>query len=131
MQKCFREQISRNLEVYVDDIVVKTHVATQLIDDLEETLCNLRANHIKLNLEKCVFGVPARKLLGFNISEHVNRDQPQEDLSDQGYGANQEPEGSLEAHRLLGGAQPLHILPRGTRYVSIKLLKKSERFEWT
>ena len=71
MQKCFREQISRNLEVYVDDIVVKTHVATQLIDDLEETFCNLRANHIKLNLEKCVFGVPARKLLGFNISEHV------------------------------------------------------------
>jgi hypothetical protein len=40
-----------------------------LIDDLEETFSNLHANHIKLNLEKCVFGVPARKLLGFIISE--------------------------------------------------------------
>ena len=46
-------------------------MATQLIDDLEETFYNLRTNHIKLNLEKCVFGVPTRKLLGFNISEHV------------------------------------------------------------
>jgi hypothetical protein len=45
-------------------------VATQLIGDLEETFSNLRANHIKLKLEKCVFGVLAKKLLGFIVSEH-------------------------------------------------------------
>ena len=67
----FNKQKGKNLVAYVDDIVVKTHVATQLIDDLEETFSNLCPNHIMLNLEKCVFGVPARKLLGFNISEHV------------------------------------------------------------
>ena len=62
MHMCFREQISRNLEVYVDDIIVKSRVAAWLIDDLEETFSNLRTNHIKLNPEKCVFGVPVRKL---------------------------------------------------------------------
>ena len=36
---------------------------------MEETFSNLCANHIKLNLEKCVFGVPTGKLLGFIISE--------------------------------------------------------------
>ena len=41
-----------------------------MITDLEETFSNLCANHIKLNPEKCVFGVPARKLLGFIISKH-------------------------------------------------------------
>ena len=67
MQKCFREQIRHNLEVYIDDIVVKNGMATQLINYLEETFSNLRANHIKLNPEKCVFGVPTEKLLGFIV----------------------------------------------------------------
>ena len=62
IQKCFREQIGHNLEVYVDDIVLKSSAATQLIGNLEETFSNLRTNHIKLNPEKCVFGVPVRKL---------------------------------------------------------------------
>ena len=52
-------------------------MATRLIDNLEETFSNLRANHIKLNPEKCVFGVPAGKLLGFIVSEcgiEINHD---------------------------------------------------------
>ena len=64
------EQISRNLEVYVDDIVVKSQVVAQLISDLGETFSNLHANHIKLNSKKCMFRVPVGKLLGFIISEH-------------------------------------------------------------
>ena len=44
-------------------------MATRLIDNLEETFSNLRANHIKFNPEKCVFGVLAGKLLGFIVSE--------------------------------------------------------------
>ena len=67
-QKCFREKISRNLEVCVDDIVVKSWAAAQLISDLKVTFSNLRANHIMLNLEKCMFGVPTGNL-GFIISE--------------------------------------------------------------
>ena len=63
------EQISHNLEVYVDDIVVKSRAAAQLINDLEETFANLHANHIKLNSEKCMFGVLVNKLLGFIISD--------------------------------------------------------------
>ena len=70
VQKCFREQIGRNLEVYIDNILVKSQAAAQLIGDLEETFSNLRANHIQLNPEKCVFGVPTGNLLGFIISEH-------------------------------------------------------------
>ena len=70
MQKCFREQIGHNLEVYIDDIVIKTRTAAWLIDDLEETFSILHANHINLNPEKCVFGVLAGKLLGFIVFEH-------------------------------------------------------------
>ena len=70
MQKCFKKQIGRNLEVYVDNIVIKSQVVVQLIGDLEETLSNLRTDHIKLNPKKCTLGVPFDKLLGYIVSAH-------------------------------------------------------------
>ena len=62
------DQIGRNAEVYVDDIVIKTKEKASLIDDLRETFKNLRRFRMKLNPDKCTFGVPAGKLLGFLIS---------------------------------------------------------------
>ena len=53
----------------MDDIVVKFKWADHLVADLEQTFAKLRANGIKLNLEKCVFGVPRGMLLGFIVSE--------------------------------------------------------------
>jgi hypothetical protein len=50
-------------------IIVKSKKANQLVADLEKTFVKLRANDIKLNLEKCIFGVPRGMLLGFIISE--------------------------------------------------------------
>ena len=52
----------------MDDIVVKTKDKTTLLMDLEETFANLRKINLKLNPEKCVFGVPSGKLLGFFVS---------------------------------------------------------------
>jgi hypothetical protein len=40
-QACLGEQISRNIEVYIDDIVIKTRDASMIIDDLRETFDNL------------------------------------------------------------------------------------------
>ena len=56
------------MEAYIDDVVVKTRHVDSLIDDLRLTFHNLRTYDIKLNQEKCVFGIPAGKLLGFIIS---------------------------------------------------------------
>jgi hypothetical protein len=64
MQFCFKKQIRHNLEVYVNDIVIKRRKSGSLIFDLEEIFNNLRHFNIKLNLEKCTFGVPWGKILG-------------------------------------------------------------------
>ncbi|GKV06375.1 hypothetical protein SLEP1_g18276 [Rubroshorea leprosula] len=64
----FRAQIGRNLEVYVDDIVVKSLRAEDHLTDLGETFDNLRRHIMKLNLAKCVFGVESGKFLGFLVS---------------------------------------------------------------
>jgi hypothetical protein len=49
-------------------MVVKTREDERLISDLTETIDNLRKFKMKLNPEKCIFGVPSRKLLGYMVS---------------------------------------------------------------
>jgi hypothetical protein len=56
------------VEAYVDDVVVKTREEEGLVSDLVETFDNLRKFKMKLNLEKCIFGVPSGKLLGYMVS---------------------------------------------------------------
>ena len=69
IQKCLLTQISRNMEAYMDDIVVQSRKGSDLLIDLAETFANLRRFDIKLNPSKCTFGVPCGKLLGFLVSE--------------------------------------------------------------
>jgi hypothetical protein len=70
MKCCLHEQISRNTKAYVNDIIVKSSKARNLIQDLLETFENLRKFKIKLNPEKCTFGVPSGKLLGYIVLAH-------------------------------------------------------------
>jgi hypothetical protein len=58
MQHVFGDHIERTVEAYVDDIVVKTRKADDLVSDLRVAFDCLRANGVKLNPEKCVFGLP-------------------------------------------------------------------------
>jgi hypothetical protein len=67
IQKCLKSQIGKNVEAYVDDVVVKTTVEDKLIADLTETFANLREFQWKLNPTNCVFGVPSGLLLGFMV----------------------------------------------------------------
>jgi hypothetical protein len=77
MQACLKEQIGRNVEVYVDDIVIKSVKADNLLDDLYKTFTNLDRYSIKLNPKKCSFGVPTGQLLGYLISERGIEGNPE------------------------------------------------------
>jgi hypothetical protein len=65
MQNCLRSQIGRNIQVYIDDVVITTRKEESLISDLAETFDNLNRYKLKLNLTKYSFGVSAGQLLGF------------------------------------------------------------------
>ena len=71
-QRCmlhvFGDHIGRNVEAYVDDVVVKSRKADNLVADLKIMFDFLRAKGVKLNPKKCVFGVPRGMLLGFIVS---------------------------------------------------------------
>ena len=65
----FRPQIGRNIEVYVDDMLVKSLDEDKHLDDLRETFDTLRRHQMKLNPSKCAFGVSLGKFLGFMVSQ--------------------------------------------------------------
>jgi hypothetical protein len=67
IQKCLKTQIGKNVEAYVDDVVIKTTEEDKLIADLTEIFADLREFQWKLNPTNCIFGVPSGLLLGFMV----------------------------------------------------------------
>ena len=69
MNKMFANQIRRNVQVYVDDMLVKSRREEDHLKDLEETFNILRSYNMKLNPSKCAFGVTTGKFLAFMMSQ--------------------------------------------------------------
>ena len=69
MNKMFTHWIGRNVQVYVDDMLVKSLCENDHLDDLRETFNTLRSYNMKLNSNKCAFEVTAGKFLGFMVSQ--------------------------------------------------------------
>ena len=63
----FERQIGRNVEVYVDDMLIKSKEEEDHLDDLKETFNTLRQYNMKLNPSKCAFRVSSGKFLGFMV----------------------------------------------------------------
>jgi ribonuclease HI len=131
MNHVFGEHIGRTVEAYVDDIVVKTRKASDLLSDLEVTFRCLKAKSVKLNPEKCVFKVPWGMLLGFIVFEW-------------GIEANLEKIAAITnmgpIKDLKGVQRVMGCLATLSRFISrlgekglplYCLLRKAERFTWT
>ncbi|GKV18274.1 hypothetical protein SLEP1_g28679 [Rubroshorea leprosula] len=136
----FRAQIGRNLEVYVDDIVVKSLKAENHLADLDETFNNLKKNKMWLNPTKCIFGVESGKFLGFMVSRRGIEVNPEKIRAI----AEMEPSKSVkDIQRLTGRVAALHrfilnsadkCLPffKIMRSVAQKdELGKQKEFEWS
>jgi hypothetical protein len=68
VNKMLEKQMGRNVEVYVDDMLVKSVHAPDHVSDLKETFDTIRRYEMKLNLSKCTFGVSSGKFLGYLVS---------------------------------------------------------------
>ncbi|GJR99279.1 reverse transcriptase domain-containing protein [Tanacetum coccineum] len=68
VDKAFHKQIGRNLEVYVDDLVIKSRTEDEIVRDMEETFQTLREINMKLNPKKCTFGIEEGMFLGYKVS---------------------------------------------------------------
>jgi len=69
MEKVLAPMLGRNVYAYVDDMVVASKDRVQHVADLEELFVTISKYRLKLNPEKCVFGIEAGKFLGFMLTE--------------------------------------------------------------
>jgi len=69
MDKALAPKLGRNVQAYVDDMVVTSLEKNKHVADLEELFITIARYKLKLNPEKCVFGVEAGKILGFLLSK--------------------------------------------------------------
>jgi hypothetical protein len=112
-------------------VVVKTTNEDNLIADLAQTFANLRVYRWKLNPEKCVFGVPSSKLLGFMVSHHgIEANPAKVDVVRK----MNRPTGNKDVMKLTGMMVALgrFISKLGEKGLPFfKLLKKFDKFKWT
>ena len=67
MNKMFTHQLGRSVQVYVDDMLVKSVRENDHLSNLQETFNTFRSYNMKLNPSKCAFGVTVGKFLGFMV----------------------------------------------------------------
>ena len=130
MTKMFEPQLGKSIEVYVDDMVVKSKVISEHMGDLTNIFGILRKHKLRLNTSKCSFGVGSRQFLGYMVTHRgidVNPNQIKAIKS------LQPPRNSKEVQKLTGmtGALNRFISRSADRCKAFfLLLHKWKGFEW-
>ena len=78
MTRMFEPQLGKNIEIYIDDMVVKNKVESEHANDLENIFAILREHKLRLNTSKCSFGVRSGKFFSYMVTHYgieVNPDQ--------------------------------------------------------
>ena len=131
MDKVLASMLGRNVQAYVDDMVVTSHKRGQHAADLEELFATISKYRLKLNPKKCIFGVEAGKFLGFMLTKmgiEANHDKRATII------AMRSPASDKEVQQLTGRMVAL------SRFVSVgrekghpyfQCLKRNSCFAWT
>jgi hypothetical protein len=131
IQTCLADHWGKRVEAYVDDVVIKTENSENFIENLQLVFNSLRRYRWKLNPEKCVFGVPTGKLLGFIVSHRGIEANPEKIEAIMRMEA---PRSQKKVQKLTGcmAALSRFISRLGEKGLPFyKLLKKVDKFQWT
>jgi hypothetical protein len=118
------------VEVYVDDMVVKSLPGEEHLDDLRNVFNTLKHHHLKLNASKCAFGVGSRKFLGFMVTQRrieANLDQISAIVN------LKPPKSVREVQRLIGMMAALNcFISKSAERCRpfFDLIKKGKSFQW-
>ncbi|XP_072071625.1 uncharacterized protein [Arachis hypogaea] len=131
MDKVFRHQIGQNMEIYVDDMVAKTTQEKSHCDDLREVFEQIRAYNMRLNPEKCAFGVQRDKFLGFMLISRGIEANPEKCEAILNMAS---PKTVKEVQQLAGKVAALsRFLPAvsSRSYHFFQTISKNKKFQWT
>jgi hypothetical protein len=130
MKLILGSQLGCNASAYVDDIVIMSEKEKDNIADLTETFDNMRRNGLKLNLEKCIFGIRKGQLLGCMVSKQGIQANPQKI---EALRMMQPPSNKKEVQRLTGRIASLNrFISKGAErsLPFFKVLRANSVFQW-
>ena len=131
MTRMFEPQLGKNIEVYIDEMVVKSKVEFEYVNDLGSIFEVLRKHKLHLNAFKCSFGISSGKFLGYMVTHRaieVNLDQIK------AINNLQPPQSPKEVQKLTGMTATLNRFISWSAYRCrpfFLLLHKLKGFEWT
>ncbi|KAL5571672.1 hypothetical protein UlMin_021269 [Ulmus minor] len=131
VNKMFKQQIGKTMEVYVDDMLVKSLKADEHINNLRESFEVLREYKMKLNPAKCAFGVTSGKFLGFMVNHRGIEANP---AKIQALLNMESPRKVKEVQSLTGRVAALNrFISRATDKCQpfFRALRKGKDFSWT
>ncbi|KAK8924215.1 hypothetical protein KSP39_PZI019127 [Platanthera zijinensis] len=131
MDRIFKDQKGRNLEVYVDDLLIKSKTFSLHLHDLAETFSTLRKYNMKLNPLKCIFGARKGKFLGHLLTPEGIAPNPDKVKAILDMAPPKSPKEVQQLGGRLAGIQRF-ISRVGDKSVSFfKTLLGASKFEWT
>ncbi|XP_065616445.1 uncharacterized protein LOC136061919 [Quercus suber] len=131
MTRMFESQLGKSIEVYIDDMVVKSKVVSEHVKDLDNTFEVLRRHKLRLNASKCSFGVGSGKFLGYMVTHRGIEVNPDQIKAIQNL---QDPRNLKEVQKLTRMTAALNrfISRSADRYKPFfSLINKWKGFEWT
>ncbi|XP_027173140.1 uncharacterized protein LOC113772850 [Coffea eugenioides] len=131
VNQAFKSQIGRNVETYVDDILLKSQTTSSFLSDLREVFEVLRKTRMMLNPKKCVFGVTSGKFLGYLVSRRGIEANPDKVKAIQEMSP---PRCIRDVQRLTGRLAALNRFLSQSASKALpffKVLKKADGFSWT
>ncbi|XP_075524504.1 uncharacterized protein LOC142556894 [Primulina tabacum] len=130
MDRVFSKHVGRNVEAYVDNIMVKSKDLTQLIPDLVETFSTLGSYGLKLNPQKCIFRMRGGKFLGYLVTETGIEANPEKVQAIQDMIS---PRGPNDVQNLTGRIAAVARFISRSAHRSLPFfptLRKAKKFEW-
>ena len=130
MTRMFESQLGKNIEVYIDDMVVKSKVVSEHVEDLGDIFEILRKHKLCLNASKCSFGMGSSKFLGYMFPHRGIEVNPNQVKA---INSLQPPQNSKEFQKLTGMTAALNqfISRSADKYRPFfQLLNKWKGFEW-
>ena len=131
MTKMFEPHLGKSIEVYIDDMVMKSKMVSEHVRDLENIFEILRKHKLRLNASKCSFGVGSGKFLGYMVTHQVIVINPNQTKAINNL---QSPRNPKEVQKLTGMTATLNrFISRSANRCRpfFLLMNKWKGFEWT
>ena len=127
----FKPQLGKNIEIYIDDMVIKSKLESEQINDLGNIFEILKRHKLRLNASKCSFGVKSKKFLGYMVTHCGIEVNPNQIKAINNLHPPRNPKNVQKITRMIAALNRFNSRSADRCRPFFQLLNKWKGFEWT